>query len=84
MRRPSIESVQRESEMLWVLILIFTAIIVAAAIIDRKQKYSDDKDLKVRPSPGVRATIGRTTPSILPVGYLHSSFLFPSNEDSED
>ncbi|UCH05449.1 MAG: hypothetical protein JSW05_04590 [Candidatus Thorarchaeota archaeon] len=70
--------------MLRVLILIFIAIVVAAAIVDRKQKYSDDKDVKVRPSPGVRAAIGRTTPSIRPDGYLHSSFSFPSDEETND
>jgi len=70
--------------MLWVLILIYIAMVVAAAIIDRKQKYSDDKDVKVRPSPGVQAAIGRTTPWIRKDGYLHIGFPFPSEEESSD
>ncbi|MFX1604129.1 MAG: hypothetical protein ACFFCK_11660 [Promethearchaeota archaeon] len=84
MRRPSIKSDLRASEMLWVLIPIFVAVVVAAVIIDRKQKYSDDKDVKTRPSPGVQAAIGGTSPWIREDGYLHIGFPFPSEEESPE
>ena len=68
--------------MLRALILVYIALVLAAEIIDRKQKYSAAEALKTRPTRAELIAIDfRETPWIRRDGFVHTSFKFPSDKD---